>query len=264
MELHLIRHTRTATEAGLCYGQTDVALPSDFDVNFQEVLSQLRQCCPEPHRIYSSPLFRCQSLSDFLSRSLLSYESARPSDPTTSGIVPGDSDMQITPDRLDAIEPHRGRTQKDADYLDNSRTSYGSIPLLLDDRLKELNFGEWENRPFNELPSKELNPWMEDFVNVAPPGGESYLELAHRVSAFVKDLEGSTSNEDKSHEFRGMSGPGGSASDETGSSPRIVIVTHGGVIRSLLHILMAVPLEKTFHMQIAPGQILSFTLPHAE
>ncbi len=50
-----------------------------------------------------------------------------------------------------------------------------------DARLRELHFSSWENRPWAELPPDELNPWMADFVALAPPGGESFAELHART-----------------------------------------------------------------------------------
>ncbi len=58
-----------------------------------------------------------------------------------------------------------------------------------------------------------VDPWMNDFVNVSIPGGESYVQVFDRVSrAFVV----------------------------AGTGERAAIVTHGGVIRSILaHYLTA-------------------------
>ena len=32
-------------------------------------------------------------------------------------------------------------------------------------QLQEMNFGDWELKPWNNIPKAELNPWMENFVN---------------------------------------------------------------------------------------------------
>ena len=57
-----------------------------------------------------------------------------------------------------------------------------------DARLRELHFGTWENRPWAELPPEELNPWMADFVQQAPPGGESFAGLHERTGALLAEL----------------------------------------------------------------------------
>jgi probable phosphoglycerate mutase len=62
----------------------------------------------------------------------------------------------------------------------------------LDDRLRELTFGEWEGFTTDELrvdrpdavAEREARKW--EFV---PPGGESYGMLANRVSAWLETLD---------------------------------------------------------------------------
>lgn len=92
-----------------------------------------------------------------------------------------------------------------------------ALPLHTDDRLMELHFGEWEGRAWNELPPDELNPWMEQFVTAAPPGGESFEQLHQRVGAWWQQTE----------------------------QPALV-VTHAGVIRSLCCHAQGTPLQQAF------------------
>jgi alpha-ribazole phosphatase len=66
MDIYLIRHTKTDTLKGLCYGQTDVALADSF----LEEAHQLQQKLPvlKPNNlIFSSPLTRCVQLAEKLS-----------------------------------------------------------------------------------------------------------------------------------------------------------------------------------------------------
>lgn len=63
MDIYLIRHTKTAAEQGLCYGQSDVALADSF----LEDARQLQQKLPEfmqESLVFSSPLTRCVQLAD--------------------------------------------------------------------------------------------------------------------------------------------------------------------------------------------------------
>jgi alpha-ribazole phosphatase len=101
---------------------------------------------------------------------------------------------------------------------------------LMDDRLKELNFGDWEMKRWHEIDQPALQLWMKDYVNVACPNGESYLELYQRVSAFWQDL--STSPVEKA-----------------------IIITHGGVIRAWLALILELPLEKSFTFDVPHGGI---------
>jgi alpha-ribazole phosphatase len=66
MDIYLIRHTKTDTLKGLCYGQSDVGLADSF----LEEAQQLKQKLPEikPNSlIFSSPLTRCVQLAGKLS-----------------------------------------------------------------------------------------------------------------------------------------------------------------------------------------------------
>lgn len=59
--------------------------------------------------------------------------------------------------------------------------------LDVDPRLQELDFGAWEGRPWAGIPRAESDPWAEDPVRRAPPGGESFEALAARVAAAVAE-----------------------------------------------------------------------------
>lgn len=80
------------------------------------------------------------------------------------------------------------------------------LPLDIDERLKEIDFGAWEGRPWAEVPKQEIDAWAEDFLYARPHGGESVAMLRSRVGAALSDW---------------------SARNEP-----IVIVTHAGVIRA--------------------------------
>lgn len=66
MEIYLIRHTNTANAAGLCYGQTDVALASTFDHEVDTLLAKLPEFADDC-LVFSSPLSRCVQLAETLS-----------------------------------------------------------------------------------------------------------------------------------------------------------------------------------------------------
>lgn len=64
------------------------------------------------------------------------------------------------------------------------------LEVLFDDRLLELDFGSWEGRPWSDIPRAESDPWAEDPVNRAPPGGESFAALTERVRAALAGRDG--------------------------------------------------------------------------
>lgn len=106
------------------------------------------------------------------------------------------------------------------------------LSYQVDARLMELNFGQWEGKAWDDLPPEELNPWMEDFVEQAPPGGESYQQLAVRAAAAWADGQ--------------AEGPG---------EPWLW-VTHAGVIRAMRCQARGWPLARGFEVEVGYGEWL--------
>jgi len=104
-----------------------------------------------------------------------------------------------------------------------------------DERLKELHFGEWEMRAWEEIPREALDHWGNRFVEVAPPGGESFNDLYRRASAFFADC----------------------ASSHLGP---VVAVTHAGVIRSLLAHALHLPLQHVPNFQLDFGGVTKLAI----
>jgi alpha-ribazole phosphatase len=103
-------------------------------------------------------------------------------------------------------------------------------PLQLDERLKELNFGEWENQTWDEISKSETGQkWFADYLNENCPNGESYQEMLCRVESFIGDLPETDSN--------------------------TLIITHAGVIRAFQVLLKNRPIKEVFDTPIAYGQI---------
>jgi alpha-ribazole phosphatase len=81
MDLVLIRHPAVAVEAGVCYGQTDVALAEAAEAGAVSIAARLAALgVRAPQRIETSPLTRCASVAQLLAREqggLALYEEAR-------------------------------------------------------------------------------------------------------------------------------------------------------------------------------------------
>ncbi|GEM53749.1 phosphoglycerate mutase [Empedobacter brevis NBRC 14943 = ATCC 43319] len=107
--------------------------------------------------------------------------------------------------------------------------------IIFDERLKEFNFGDWEMKFWNKIPSEQIRPWYADFVQTQTPNGESMEEMFLRVSDFMNELR------TKEHD-------------------RILIVTHGGVIRLIWCYLLQIPLQNTFKIPVNYGEIFQFKL----
>jgi alpha-ribazole phosphatase len=66
MDIYLIRHTQTATDPGMCYGQSDIALAKSFPdemANLHDKLPEFDDDC----KVFSSPLTRCLQLAETFS-----------------------------------------------------------------------------------------------------------------------------------------------------------------------------------------------------
>jgi alpha-ribazole phosphatase len=100
-----------------------------------------------------------------------------------------------------------------------------------DERLMELNFGEWEQRRWDDIGAGELKVWTEDFVDQPCPDGESYREQFHRAVAFWDELY------HRSHDV-------------------VFIITHAGFIRALLAHLLGLPLEKSLRIGLDFGGVI--------
>jgi len=110
-----------------------------------------------------------------------------------------------------------------------------AISYQEDERLKEMNFGDWELKTWNEIPPEELNPWMEDFVNIKVSNGESFTELHKRVGVFLLD------------KIQKINHP-------------IIIVSHAGVIRSILCHQTSLPLKDAFNNKVDFGEVIRIEL----
>ncbi|MEP9353264.1 histidine phosphatase family protein [Xanthobacter sp. KR7-65] len=98
-----------------------------------------------------------------------------------------------------------------------------------DIRFAEISFGIWEGQTWPELRRRDhdavrrrdRDPW-----NFAPPGGESYGTLCARVSAACAEIPNDA-----------------------------VIVTHGGVIRALLHVKAGMPQAEAALLPVRQGAV---------
>lgn len=87
---------------------------------------------------------------------------------------------------------------------------------VVDPRLVEMDFGEWEMRRWDEIERAAFDAWVADILNFAPPGGERAADLLARALAFVDALH------DRGH-------------------AQAAVLTHGGVLRVLLAHWLAIP-----------------------
>ena len=61
------------------------------------------------------------------------------------------------------------------------------LDVVVDDRLVEIDYGDWDERPFSELPPEAVTAWRDD-PGFTPPGGESLEDVLARVAELCVDL----------------------------------------------------------------------------
>lgn len=58
--------------------------------------------------------------------------------------------------------------------------------VVVDERLIEIDYGEWEGRPFTDLAPDAVERWRHD-GGFVPPGGESLEVVADRIASFCDE-----------------------------------------------------------------------------
>ena len=65
----------------------------------------------------------------------------------------------------------------------------GFLDYKTDDRLREMNMGEWEMKRYEEIVDPNLQVWYEDYINTPTTNGESFKDLIARVGNFFDDIK---------------------------------------------------------------------------
>ena len=101
---------------------------------------------------------------------------------------------------------------------------------LFDDRLREVDFGAWEMRTWDDIGRAALDAWAAVPLDFAPPGGESIADLHRRVTAFLDEQRAA------GHQV-------------------LVLVTHAGVMKVCAGVLLGLPQPEWFSMSFDYGAI---------
>ncbi|MNZ11110.1 Alpha-ribazole phosphatase [compost metagenome] len=108
------------------------------------------------------------------------------------------------------------------------------LPLHFDADLRELHFGQWEGRSAAELMENHaegLGLFWNDPYSFTPPEGETLLDFESRVLAAAERLH---------QRFAGQ---------------RVLLVTHGGVIRLLVARARQLPQAHLMQVAVAHGEL---------
>ncbi len=174
MQITLIRHIKTIAPQGMCYGQTDIALPPGYENSHNQIALKLLNV--QSYAIWSSPLQRCALLAKTVA--------------------------------------------------DNKQT------VNFDDRLKEVNFGIWEQKMWSDFEkTDEAKAFFADYINTSAPEGESFMDMWHRIESFVNDQK------------------------KINNQQSLLIFTHSGPIRIFHAMAKQIKTEDIFNQNPTYGEI---------
>ena len=108
-----------------------------------------------------------------------------------------------------------------------------NIDIVKEKGLREINFGDWENRTFKDIMENDpqnYKIWTENWLDIKFPNGESYMEFANRIeNAFFNILE------------------------KYNNLKNILIVSHNGTLCSLLCSALDIGQKSFWHLKIEHG-----------
>ncbi|AZL67476.1 MULTISPECIES: alpha-ribazole phosphatase family protein [Pseudomonas] len=109
------------------------------------------------------------------------------------------------------------------------------LPVQREADVRELHFGDWEGRSAAQIMQTEadaLGLFWNDPYAFTPPAGEPVLAFAERVVAAVERLA-------RAH-----------------AGKRVLLVTHGGVMRLLLARARGLPREQLLQVEVGHGALM--------
>jgi alpha-ribazole phosphatase len=101
--------------------------------------------------------------------------------------------------------------------------------VIVDERLRELDFGELEGRRYEEIEREQpelYRRWMSEPTSVRFPGGEAFEDLRSRTREAIAELV------------------------ERSSDSTVAVVTHGGVVRAALADALGLPSDRIFRLDV--------------
>jgi len=116
-----------------------------------------------------------------------------------------------------------------------------SLPLLPRTGLREISFGDWEGRSWNEIEAtarEQAALWLRDYPHRPAPGGESLARFQARVESELEAIL----NESSEH--------------------CLAVVTHAGVIRVAIAKALAIDPSSMHKIEVACGGITILRREH--
>jgi 2,3-bisphosphoglycerate-dependent phosphoglycerate mutase len=166
------------------------------------------------------------------------------------GVLQGQEDLPLSPLGLRqarAVADRLGKSHRKTAFvalytsdLERARETADSVGMAcnltpqLDKRLREIDTGQWSGLTTREIASRfptEWAAWQSRDPHMRRGGGESYADVQQRIAPVLQELA-------DRH-------PGG----------RVLVVSHGGVLRTYVAKVMDLPLNRIWHLSIGNTSI---------
>ncbi len=125
--------------------------------------------------------------------------------------------------------------------------------INIDNRLNEINMGNWDGKSFDEIKKKRLEEFEKRGSRIyqfRPVNGESFKDLSDRIFPFFNSLETAGLNHEITHGQEDL-------------CSNILVVTHAGVIRLLICRILEMNPEYLFKIKLAYGELFVLEIEHA-
>jgi len=106
-----------------------------------------------------------------------------------------------------------------------------------DDRLLEIDFGQWEGVPFAAIDPALLERWAANPFGFQPPGGESAAEMAMRALEWWQETR-----------------------ERRLAADALVVVAHAGPLKAIAGHLLGLPRERWLALDFAYGKTTHLTI----
>ncbi|MGG4221329.1 histidine phosphatase family protein [Paenibacillus jamilae] len=125
--------------------------------------------------------------------------------------------------------------------------SLSAMPSIMEPRLRELHFGDWDGKTYDMLKDVALyRAWIDEPQRITPPGGESWDHFVNRLREFLDSL------------FAWRIALEVQPIELNAAPPSVLAVTHGGVIRQL--VCMLIPDHDFWSLNPKPGEAIRLHL----
>ena len=118
-----------------------------------------------------------------------------------------------------------------------------NLQLSFDDGFREIFFGDWEGRLIDDVRqshANEIEGWMANPLKYYPPNSESTLDFYRRVKAAFENILKA---------YKGQ---------------HVLLISHGGVMRSILTDMLNMPIESMNRMHIDYAGLSRIEIFHSQ